>query len=91
MGALGLEACLTRHKFAPGQAGHFLVWSSKQFKDEASVAKHKSNHITVSYAPDAETANQILFAKAAMAHALGFKVNLCGNLDWVRVWKPKQQ
>ena len=43
------------------------------------MAKHKSNHITVSYAPDAAVANEIMFAKAAMAHELGFKVNLCGN------------
>jgi len=48
---------------------------------DALMAKHKSNHITVSYAPDAETANEIAFAKAAMAHALGFKVNLCGKLE----------
>lgn len=43
------------------------------------MAKHKSNHITVSYAPDATMANEIMFAKAAMAHELGFKVNLCGD------------
>ena len=43
------------------------------------MAKHKSNHITVSYAPDAATANEVMFAKAAMANELGFKVNLCGD------------
>lgn len=43
------------------------------------MAKHKSNHITVSYAPDAAMANEIMFAKAAMAYELGFRVNLCGN------------
>jgi len=43
------------------------------------MAKHKSNHITVSYAPDAATANEIMFAKAAMAHELGFKANICGS------------
>ena len=43
------------------------------------MAKHKSNHITVSYAPDAATANEVMFAKAAMAHELGFRVNLCGD------------
>lgn len=47
---------------------------------DALMAKHKSNHITVSYAPDAETANEIALAKAAMAQALGFKVNLCGDI-----------
>ena len=43
------------------------------------MAKHKSNHITVSYAPDAAIANEIMFAKAAMAHELGFNVNICGD------------
>jgi len=43
------------------------------------MAKHKSNHITVSYAPDAATANEIMFAKAAMAHELGFKAKICGS------------
>ncbi|MEA2063162.1 MAG: fucose isomerase [Gemmatimonadota bacterium] len=50
---------------------------------DSLMAKHKSNHITVSYAPDADTANNILFAKASMAYALGFKVNLCGKLETV--------
>ena len=45
------------------------------------MAKHKSNHITVSYAPDAQTSNEIALAKASMARALGFKVYLCGKLE----------
>ena len=45
------------------------------------MARHKSNHITVSYAPDANTANEIALAKASMARTLGFKVFLCGNLE----------
>ena len=47
---------------------------------DALMARHKSNHITVSYAPDALSANEILFAKAAMARSLGFRVSLCGEL-----------
>jgi hypothetical protein len=43
------------------------------------MAKHKSNHITVSYAPDAAAANEIMVAKAAMAHELGFRVSICGS------------
>ncbi|MBD3181321.1 fucose isomerase [Candidatus Poribacteria bacterium] len=43
------------------------------------MAKHKSNHITVSYAPDAATANEIMFAKAAIAHELGFTAKICGS------------
>jgi L-fucose isomerase-like protein len=48
---------------------------------DSLMAKHKSNHITVSYAPDAKTANKIDFAQASMARALGFKVFICGSLD----------
>ncbi len=43
------------------------------------MAKHKANHIQVAYAEDAETADQCLAAKAAMAEALGMNVNLCGT------------
>ena len=43
------------------------------------MAKHKSNHITVSYAPDAAMANEVMFAKAAMAHELGFNAKICGS------------
>ena len=43
------------------------------------MAKHQSNHIQVVYAPDAKTADQALAAKAAMANAMGLRVNLCGD------------
>jgi hypothetical protein len=42
------------------------------------MAKHKANHIQVVYATDAKAADQCLISKAAMADALGMKVNLCG-------------
>jgi hypothetical protein len=45
------------------------------------MAKHQSNHIQVVYAPDADMAMKGLAMKAAMAQALGIRVNLCGNLD----------
>ncbi len=45
------------------------------------MAKHKSNHITIHYAPDAPTANEAMFAKAAMAKEMGMEVNVCGNFD----------
>ncbi len=45
------------------------------------MARHKANHINVVYAPDAATAQKALWAKAAMLHALGIRVHLCGNLD----------
>ena len=43
------------------------------------MAKHQANHIQVVYAHDAEGADRCLRAKAACAHALGIKVNLCGS------------
>jgi hypothetical protein len=43
------------------------------------MAKHKSNHITVHYVPDAETGNNALFAKAAMAREMGMQVYICGS------------
>ena len=43
------------------------------------MAKHQSNHIQVAYATDADAADRVLAAKAAMAAALGISVNLCGD------------
>ena len=42
------------------------------------MARHKSNHIQVAYAPDAEGANLALAAKAAMFRELGLEVSICG-------------
>ena len=44
------------------------------------MARHKANHVQVVYAPDAETADRALAAKAAMFHALGVKVHICGDV-----------
>jgi hypothetical protein len=44
------------------------------------MAKHKANHINVAYAPDAESANRALAAKAAMLNAMGMRVFLCGDV-----------
>ena len=43
------------------------------------MAKHKANHIQVVYCDDAESADRTLQVKAAMADALGIRVNLCGE------------
>lgn len=43
------------------------------------MARHKSNHIQVAYAPDAERASLALAAKAAMFKALGLEVSICGG------------
>jgi hypothetical protein len=42
------------------------------------MARHPSNHINVVYAPTAEAADRALAAKAAMFHAMGVEVSLCG-------------
>jgi hypothetical protein len=42
------------------------------------MARHASNHITVTYAPTAAEADQALAAKATMFHEMGLEVHLCG-------------
>ena len=44
------------------------------------MARHKSNHINVAYAPSAEHADKALVAKAAMIAEMGINVYLCGDL-----------
>jgi len=43
------------------------------------MARHKSNHIQVVYAPDASSARKGMFAKAAAMRELGLKVYFCGT------------
>jgi hypothetical protein len=43
------------------------------------MARHKSNHIQVAYAPDAAGANRALAVKAAMFRDLGLEVAVCGS------------
>jgi len=42
------------------------------------MARHKANHAQLVYAPDAETADRALTAKAAAFAALGVTVHLIG-------------
>ena len=47
------------------------------------MARNKANHVQVAYAPDAETADKALIAKAAMFENLGVRVFLCETpLGW---------
>ena len=46
---------------------------------DALMAQHKSNHIQVVYSNDSAAANSTLSTKAALANALGIKVNVCGQ------------
>ncbi|QOR70135.1 fucose isomerase [Ruania alkalisoli] len=48
------------------------------------MARHKANHLNVVYAPDAETADRGLLAKAALFDALGVPVHLCGDTSLTR-------
>jgi len=43
------------------------------------MARHKSNHVQVAYAPDAAAANLALAAKAAMFREMGLEVAICGT------------
>ncbi|HXA05102.1 MAG TPA: hypothetical protein VNY30_09695 [Bryobacteraceae bacterium] len=43
------------------------------------MARHKSNHIQVAYAPDAAAANLALAAKAATFREMGLDVSICGT------------
>jgi hypothetical protein len=44
------------------------------------MARHKANHVNVVYAPDVETADKALHAKAALFAGLGLVVHLCGEV-----------
>lgn len=44
------------------------------------MARHKANHLNVAYAPDADTADKALVAKAAMFDAMGYHVHLAGEV-----------
>ena len=45
------------------------------------MARHKANHAQIVYAPDAETADKALRAKAAFFRRLGVDVFLCGDVN----------
>jgi len=50
------------------------------------MAKHKANHIQVAYGRDEKSADQAMFAKAAMAEAMGMGVNICGTRKGGKDW-----
>ena len=45
------------------------------------MARHKSNHIQVAYAPSAAMADKALAAKAVMFAGMGLAVHVCGNVS----------
>ncbi|MFI5658339.1 fucose isomerase [Streptomyces sp. NPDC051684] len=44
------------------------------------MARHKANHLNVAYAPDADTADKALRAKATMFREMGLRVHVCGDV-----------
>ena len=50
------------------------------------MARHKANHIQVAYANTAEEADAAMLIKAAMAHALGITVHICGTKKNGKDW-----
>ncbi len=50
------------------------------------MARHKSNHVQVAYAGSPADADKALYAKAAMAAALGMEVALCGTKKNGAAW-----
>lgn len=47
------------------------------------MGRHRANHAQMVYAPDAESADKALLAKAAMFDRMGIKVNLVGKVNLV--------
>ncbi|NNE33851.1 MAG: fucose isomerase, partial [Rhodothermales bacterium] len=45
------------------------------------MARHKSNHVQVAYAPTDQDADDALIAKAAFFQTIGISVFLCGDLS----------
>lgn len=45
------------------------------------MARHKANHAQIVYAPDSDTADKALEAKAALFARLGVRVYLCGEVN----------
>jgi hypothetical protein len=48
----------------------------------AFMARHRANHVNIAYALDEQQAVQALALKAAMFHALGVHVHLCGTVSF---------
>jgi hypothetical protein len=44
------------------------------------MSRHKANHVQVAYAPNGETADRALVAKATTFAELGIVVHLCGDV-----------
>lgn len=48
---------------------------------DSFMARHRANHVNIAYAPGEKQAVQALAVKAAIFHALGVQVHLCGAVQ----------
>ena len=48
---------------------------------DSFMARHRANHVNITYAPDAKAAANALAVKSAMFDALGVHVHLCGAVN----------
>jgi hypothetical protein len=48
---------------------------------DALMARHRANHVSIAYGDNAESARRALELKAAMFHAMGLRVFLCGDVN----------
>lgn len=48
---------------------------------DSFMARHRANHVNIAYVPDEKSAANALAVKAAMFHALGVHVHLCGTIN----------
>lgn len=48
---------------------------------DSFMARHRANHVNIAYASSVEGATEALAVKAAMLHALGIHVHLCGAVN----------
>lgn len=49
---------------------------------DSFMARHRANHVNIAYAPDEKSSANALAVKAAMFHALGVHVHLCGTINF---------
>jgi len=48
---------------------------------DSFMARHRANHVSITYAPDAKSAARALAVKSAMFYELGVQVHLCGSVS----------
>jgi len=65
---------------------HAVTYGTTQ---DQMMARHKANHIQCVYANSAKEADDAMYAKAAMAEAMGLDVTLCGTRKGGKAWPKK--